>query len=76
MSGTISRQPQEPEITWTMPLSLARTILSIVAKQPYETVNGIIRMLEDQGNAQLSQLEQQQRGNGAMPDDPRRTLPS
>jgi hypothetical protein len=76
MSGTINRQPQEPEITWTMPLSLARTILSIIAKQPYESVNGIIRMLEEQGNAQLAQLEQQQRGNGAMPDDPNRSLPS
>jgi hypothetical protein len=66
MSGTTPRSVQEPEITWTMPLSSARFVLSIIAKQPYETVNTLFRMLEEQGNAQVRQFEQQMqhRGNG------------
>jgi hypothetical protein len=65
---------QEPDITWTLPLSTARGILAILAKQPFEQVNGVIRMLEEQGSSQLERFEQQQRGNGA--DSPNRALPS
>lgn len=65
MSGTTQRVMQEPDISWTMPLSQARMILNILAKQPFETVNVIIRMLEEQGNQQLQQFEAQMKGNGA-----------
>jgi hypothetical protein len=76
MSGTATRPMQEPDITWTMPLSIARTVLSIVAKQPYEQVSGIIRMLEEQGNQQLQQFEAQQQPRGNGEDSPHRQLPS
>jgi hypothetical protein len=75
MSGTTPRQVQEPDITWTMPLRTAQGILTILAKQPFEQVNGVIHMLEEQGNQQVREFnEQQQRGNGA--DNPSRMLPS
>ena len=41
------------EITFTVPLNEANTILAALAKQPYEIVAGLIGRLQAQAQAQL-----------------------
>lgn len=52
--------PQEPTITWQLPLNQANIILNVLGKQPFETVADLIMDLRQQAGTQLQRLQQQQ----------------
>jgi hypothetical protein len=57
-------RPNEPEITWTLPMDQANTILSVLAQQPFERVAELIVELRNQAQAQIQLYQQQHQPPG------------
>jgi hypothetical protein len=56
--------PQSPNITWELPIEQANVVLSILGKQPFETVADLIMELRNQAGRQLQALQQPGPMNG------------
>ena len=57
-------RPTEPEITWTLSMTQANVVLSIIGKQPFEQIADLIIELRNQAQQQLQAYQQQ---NPQMP---------
>jgi hypothetical protein len=61
----------QPEITWTIPLDRANTILSIVAQRPFAEVAEIIGDLQRQAQPQIQQFQREHPQQVFQPPGPR-----
>ena len=59
-------RPTEPEITWTLSMTQANVVLSIIGKQPFEQIADLIIELRNQAQQQLQAFQQQ---NPMMPGE-------
>lgn len=66
----------EPEITWTIHMDQANTILSVLAQQPFERVAELIVDLRNQAQAQLQSFQQQNNTAGMTPLPRKSLLPN